>query len=464
MTALPPPTPAADAARRTLFLAWLTRGLLGVAGLLFVGHAVAFAPQLAKLPGQFDFTVYARAGRALAAGTPLYDVGFNGCPYVYPPAFAAMFRFCALMPMRVASWIWLSIDLACLGVSLRLLLPFGRFSTRSRAAAAALLIALSPPVLRTLALGQINLVLLLLLSLALALSKRPRPSVATESLVGALLGVAVMIKVYPAVYALALANGRRHRALMAMGTTLVALGLFGVAFGGGWENTRLYVFQILPNMSARLGDMRVYPENQSLAAVLARSFRLHDFELSYRGDAISRRVSPYRQSPQIARIGTLAGAVLIGIGTFVAVRRHRRRGNEREGFAADCAVLTAAVLLVSPVVWDHYYVMLAIPALIVWGNASPRSSALRLGVAGVALFVGAQSFWAVPLAIHPSPVVTMLGFTAVTLMWGAALGLCAGAPVKKSRGIQLVVNRAVETRGEGNGLAVAPSRVTSATT
>ncbi len=98
------------------------------------------------------------------------------------------------------------------------------------------------------------------------------------------------------------------------------------------------------------------------------------------------------------------------------IRRHERRA----------MVLTAALMLVaSPVVWSHYFVLLLLPVAL----ARPRSSAL----------------WLLPVAMWVCPVTTPTGWQ-LALAWAVAAGCIAAALRERPAGRRSADRRPYESR------------------
>jgi len=136
----------------------------------------------------------------------------------------------------------------------------------------------------------------------------------------------------------------------------------------GVEAYRGYVEEALPRMEAIRGEW----SNASLPGLWTKLF----------DPATGRtRVTPLWRSPALARTGTaLSGAIVLIV---VAARAWRARTRTEQDLAFGLAV--TGMLLVSPVTWDHYFLLLILPVAMLWLGlpSSNLARAALLGVIGV---------------------------------------------------------------------------------
>lgn len=167
-----------------------------------------------------DLGVYRRGGQSLLDGAALYEQPYGMLPFTYPPLAAIAFIVLAWLPALVATTVMAVGSYAALFalVSLtvsHLLAPRGWVPVGFLAA------VLAEPVMATVNLGQINLILILLI-----LFDRLHPA---RRWSGVLLGVAICIKLTPAIFVFAvlaqrdLPMLRRTLATAAAGSLLPAL-------------------------------------------------------------------------------------------------------------------------------------------------------------------------------------------------------------------------------------------------
>ncbi len=208
-----------------------------------------------------DLTVFWRAARRLVSGAPLYRDD-EWLAWRYAPGAALLFAPLAALPLGWARAAWLVL-VAGSGVLLVRSLARRTQGAPPTLVALCTLLALARPLVEEFACGQVNLVLTTLLVAAFAIEDR-RPVAA-----GALLAVAVGLKLAPAILVVDAVLRRRGRVLggVALAGVLLVLapvpfyGLRGtVALHGAW-------FRSLTGTSP---ELITSPGNQSVFGVAAR--------------------------------------------------------------------------------------------------------------------------------------------------------------------------------------------------
>jgi alpha-1,2-mannosyltransferase len=202
--------------------------LVLVAVLLALFRLTQFAVFTTQIQWGYDFSAYWTAAGHLLHGLPIYAADQLSGPYapqrqflyLYPPPLAAVFTpLAALVPgdYRAAMWAWWAIDMAILVVgSLAVAGSIGLFE-RVRAATGlgpwilVLAVLCFPPVVGELVLGNVHILLFGLFAVAwLGLRQGDR---AGERWSGIAVGIAAVIKVFPALVILwFLLTGRRKAA------------------------------------------------------------------------------------------------------------------------------------------------------------------------------------------------------------------------------------------------------------
>lgn len=296
--------------------------------------------------GLEDLLVYRAAGRALLAGHSLYAHDFaavNHSPYglafIYPPVSALLFIPMAVVPAGFAKVLMVLINAAACTTffavivfatlgdwrrlrSWRSLTSPISVRTATVVVAAVVVFVLSVPVQATFDFGQVNLILAAAVALDLLVPRAPWPR-------GLLVGLAVAIKLTPAVFVGYYLITRQWRALtVSMATAASALALSWLICP---SDTTRYLTSMLadPKKFGRL----TFASNQSLRGVIARI--------------------PVLDSMQ-GVIWWVATVLILAVAT-VAIRVNWRSGNR------VVAVLSAAFtgLLCSPVSWGHHWVWLS---------------------------------------------------------------------------------------------------------
>lgn len=288
----------------------------------------------------YDLSAYWIAGRHVVDGQPIYSAAQLAGPYspqaqflyLYPPFLAvAAAPVTAILGVdyRIANWAWAATGLlivvaAAIGIARRE--GIGSRGDRWLIVAAALAF---PPIVGELVMGNVHLILLGLLTGAwLAVRRGNRLG---EASAGILIGVAVLIKVFPAVLVLWFLFRRRWTAAIVAVVTIVALAVATVPVIGlqPW----LDYPQVLINLGAPADTRDTLAPSVWLAGLLPSA---------------------------VARTVILATVVLVVGWTAL----HRA---EVVSFALGmvCSVLAA------PALYHHYLAVLVLPLLVAFRWATP---------------------------------------------------------------------------------------------
>jgi alpha-1,2-mannosyltransferase len=342
--------------------------LAACAAIYGVSIAALLASHLGHGWGFGDLTVYRYGGEAVLRGAHLYDLRFPGAlAFTYPPLSALMFTALTvpspelLRPMLTgASLLLLPL---MLGFALRLRpldVSLGRGHAIRLALLASALAVWLEPVWTTLRYGQVDLLIG-----ALILYDLSRPDASRFK--GAGIGLAVALKLTPAIFALYLLLSRRVRAAAVCACVFVATVALGFVLlpgdsGAYWGGAFLD--------SGRVGRIE-NAANQSLRGAFARLAHSTDVQTVW-----------------------LCAALVIALAGLALAARAGRRGDDVQGVSL-CA-LTG--LLVSPISWSHHWV-LAVPALMLlavgaWRRRAPVVLGAAAAVAIVALL---HMIWWVPV-------------------------------------------------------------------
>lgn len=318
-----------------------------------------------------DLSVYRLGGQAVIDGSHLYALRFPGAlAFTYPPLAALLFAPLTLMGMAVAKSLITAASLVLLAVTLRFALglrPASRWMAGDQATRLALLAAAAAlwlePVWTTLRYGQIDVLIAALVLFDLSRSDQSRWR-------GVGIGLAIGLKLTPAIFSVYLLLTRRYRAAArSLAVFLATLAAGFLAVGGDSAEYWGGAF-IDPSRVGRIENAA----NQALRGAYARV--LH--------------------STSVATWWLGTAAVVGVVGMWLAVRAGRR-GDDAQGFSL--CVLSG--LLISPISWSHHWV-LAIPALMLFALAAYRRAWIAgLTCAGAAAIVGySQMIWWVPVN-HP---------------------------------------------------------------
>ncbi|HZC79172.1 MAG TPA: glycosyltransferase 87 family protein, partial [Ktedonobacterales bacterium] len=346
---------------------------------------------------QLDFSVYYAAEAALRANphANIYDPSvlasaaralpgcklWPGAAYPYPPLLAILMLPLGALPFDTALHVWMlfslalwAVDTALLVYWLRTLLSEGTADAASNglswrrrmanvmrgqadgpAMAAVGVVAVSVlawPLLQGLLMGQVHVLLLFLLLCVPLCVRRNRPGLA-----GALLALAIMIKVLPLLLlAYYLARGRWRLVLSAAAVSLLLLGATWLVVGAP---TLLHA-QAIFGSGYHFANS---PDNLALAQApiwLAAAFGSHAALLV---DGLGR--------------GLIALIAMLFAGGLVVVWRMARAAGAPRRLQSDTGAETTellgygwaicAMLLLSPLVWLHYYSLLLLPFVVCVG-------------------------------------------------------------------------------------------------
>jgi hypothetical protein len=304
----------------------------------------------------YDYQAYAHAAQNLLDGRQLYDpnvdVAGGFAIYLYPPPFALAVVPFTLLPGSLGTWAWLGALVAAFlaGTAILPVRPGIRW-------AIVLLAALSLPFLYSVKLGQVGPLLYLCFAIGWRSLDRPLP-------LGLAIAVGALTKVQPALLFAWMTITRRWRALLvglvACGAaTLIVTLVTGVAT---WTD---YVALL-----GRVSQPVTTPKNMTPGAIASRA-------------GASLEVATALQCA--------SAAATLAITVFAWLRR-----DPETGFVVG--VVASQVL--SPLLWDHYAMLLLLP---------------------VALLLERRQWWAIVI-----PLVTWLP---VDALYPLAFGVCLVAPV-----------------------------------
>lgn len=355
---------------------WRLFQLATLAGLVWVGWRL-----LGHNLYRIDIEVYRMGGRAWLDGRPLYADGATfhtragiDLPFTYPPLAAVAFAPFALVSLQVASAAITVMTLVLLVVSTTIVLnrlnvwphtsatsepPWLRRGWLAAAIVVPAVIHLEP-IKSNFDFGQINVVLMTLVIADCVPRRTPWPR-------GILLGLAIALKLTPAVFLLYFLLRRDVRTLLvtAAAVALATIAGFVLAWGDSWE----YWTTTVRNTD-RIGTATLNT-NQNISGALARL--------------------GLGEGPRFA-LWAVACLAMLAV-TIWAVRRLLRSAAARvpEGDEAVLALICVALfgLVVSPVSWSHHWVW-TLPTVLVTTIVAYRQRNVLLGlltVGGIALLV-----------------------------------------------------------------------------
>ena len=306
-----------------------------------------------------DFVQEWTSARNWKVGRPVYEDMRKSIPFHIPKARAGDLHFNAHPPVAVMTGlpfgslgyfqslrVWNIVSLACVVVALLLLV--GRQGFRLNHAEQMLVggIVASSSVLATQALhGQLNGVLLLLFVAGWLTSRHERTILA-----GVCIGTATALKLFPGLLVLFFIARRQWKGAIA---AFVSCLLLNMLAGGilGVDAIRDYLLVVMPQAN-RFSD--TWP-NASLLGFLSRLL-----------DGSFGQSTPLMHWPQVARAIWLATSIFGVARTWRVTARERSPQNHDLNFSAWIGLM----LLVSPITWDHYFLLAVLPLVALWRHSS----------------------------------------------------------------------------------------------
>jgi alpha-1,2-mannosyltransferase len=306
----------------------------------------------------YDYRAYDLAVDRLLAGHSMYDAdaqmagGFG--LFFYPPPFALLVLPLALLPTALGVWVFTALLVAATVAAIRLM----PVSARVRWLVL-LLAALSWPLIFAIKLGQVGPVLLLLFAIGWRWMDRPR-------VLGASVGIGTLIKLQPALLiGWALLAGRRQAAVVAIAIVAVAALVATIVIGP-----------------------QAWLEQASLLSRVSRPVETpHGFGL---GRLAFESGTPADIATIIhwTNVGLVLG--LVAIVTLLG------------SATASYLAVVIATQFVSPVLWDHYALVLLLP---------------------VAWLLDRGRWWAAAIPLITSTAFVAIPFAYPIAFWAALLGV-----------------------------------------
>jgi hypothetical protein len=358
-------TEAAERPRRGGFLSFERQ--LRVTYALGLGLAIIYAALIIRSADAtgtlgYDYLAYDLAVDRLLAGQPIYDAtaqefGPFGL-FFYPPPFLLLVLPVALLPQGLAIWTW-TVLLTAASVAAVAVMPVARRTFWW----VLLLAALSWPLVYAIKLGQVGPIALLLFAIGWRWLDQPRP-------LGLSIGLGTVIKVQPVLLiGWAIVTGRRHAAAVAVAVVAV-LGIVAtlITGPGAWFD---------------------------LASLLARVSKPIETPHAF---GVGRLAFEAGASFEVATLVHWANFALAALVVAVTVLR----GSAVAGYMA---VVVASQFL-TPVLWDHYALVLLLPAAWLldrghlWAAAIPLATSTLLVLMQIPVPVAYPiAFWVTLLAV-----------------------------------------------------------------
>jgi len=198
-------------------------------------------------------------------------------------------------------------------------------------------------------------------------------------------GSALTLKLFPVFFFLYFVIQRRWRALIAACLWSVALSLVTIA-ALGLDAYRDYYNLVLPT----LREFRSGWDNASLQAFWIKNFAVG-------ANHYGLYAEPMVRGPLLAQTGIVLSYAAVLVTTFFFVKWSKPICSSNSKYGDLRYSLTmVTMLLLAPVCWDHYLLLLALPLALVWSGLG-RSNLQRLAflLLVAAVWVGPNELWRV---------------------------------------------------------------------
>jgi hypothetical protein len=351
--------------------------------------AVARRPEV----GTTDFRTFYQSSRQFLANTdPYVPYDRNRGPNLNPPWIVAVMAQLCRLPLPLSVVVWWAFGFGCLFASIALI---ARTVAPGHAVTLASVVLVTQASYANVRLGQVAWPLMLLMTAAWVADRQRQPLLA-----GALLGLAASWKPFLLVFAPYVIWRREWRALGAMALAIAITIVIGWLAVGAAGYTSWFAM-------VRTIDWAGHPLNASIRALVSRTLTTSSL--------VEQTTTPLLVAPAWLDPVWLVGAAAVGA---IAVRFIVSSNSIDVAWAA--LILTA--ILVSPLGWIHYVVLVTGPLAAV--TLSGRRCGMRLVVVGVALL-------SVPFAwLKAGPYGPVLTLTLISCYtWGA---LCLFASISSS--------------------------------
>ena len=329
-----------------------TRLLLAV--LAAVSLLAVFTTRVSrKMP---DFQVVWTVGQRAVGAEPLYRVEDGHYQFKYLPAFALLAAPLGLMPLEVAKALWFALS-AVLMVVLLWLSALALSPPRRPLVLLVVItfLAMAKFYAHELVLGQVNLLFAVVVMLAVIQLRRGR-----EVMAGVLLGLAVVVKPYAALFAPWLAVRPRKAAFAAMLVTVMAA-LLAPAVRYGWAGNLHLLGDWWTTVWTSTPPNLLNQDNVSLAGMF------------------TKWMGPDSAAPTLT---LLAAALLVGLTAIVIAARAGLPAPE----PLEAALLLTMIPLISPQGWDYVFLVATPAVMLIVDRLSLLPRGLRIAtIAAIAV-------------------------------------------------------------------------------
>jgi hypothetical protein len=243
-------------------------------------------------------------------------------------------------PDAVLAWNMLSLVLLAAGLWLllrQLAMPFAPWTLLPLVT----ILLVCCPVREQFNSGQPNLILMALIVGAWAADRSDRPYAA-----GVLLGLATAVKLFPGFLFLYFVLQRRWRPVLSGAASFLVVTLATMAVMGP-QTYLAYITEVIPQVDGYRSSWG----NASLSGFWSRLFDP--------APRSANMVALFR-NPALSRCGTLLSCAALVAVLARVISRSRSQVERDQAFG----LAVTAMLLISPITWNHYFIMLALPVVV----------------------------------------------------------------------------------------------------
>jgi hypothetical protein len=265
----------------------------------------------------FDFLAYHSAAVRVLDGRPAYDTTFLGAGgfglFYYPPTFIPLVLPFGLLGATTATWLWIGLSIAAFAIGVVVLPVSGRTKWLL-----VLLAGLSWPFLYALKLGQVGPILFALFAAGWA-------GMSTPSVLGISGGLGAAIKIQPALILLWALLTRRSRAFVIGLAVLGVLAVVATILAGSeaWSD----FFTLMGRVSDPITT-------------------LHNFTPG----AVAYQAGVSRETASLIQWVTMGVVAVVFVGAALWLPA-----------VPSYLIAVVASQLLSPILWDHYALILLLP-------------------------------------------------------------------------------------------------------
>jgi Glycosyltransferase family 87 len=309
------------------------------------------------------YKAYYAAGQVLLTEGPRqiwYIAKPDLLAFVNIPILGYLFVPLALLEPTQAGWVYLGIGVAAVAT---LLAMFGAYFNLGpvKLGALAFLFAANGPLVNSLREGNTSHIVALLVAAAMILILSGWLFTG-----GAVLGLCALVKLPLCLFGIYYVLLRRWRIVAGATSIIASLGLLSLVVFGPEVNLGWYNKCVEPYLTGVVGAFNVQSIDAFLLRLAAGEVHLWDWD-------------PIRISLAHRLVRTWVVGSMCGLALYLLLRAKRasqaRTASDREtGAALEFVLILNLALVISPLSWTHYYLLLLLPAAVVLAGRVPAAS------------------------------------------------------------------------------------------